>query len=287
MLRGVQAQDVMATSLVRIPRTSPCRTPWTATHGYDHSSFPVDEYGRTIGLLTLRKVRRMPSDQWPISRVREHMVPLGGQSWYRRMPPWIRSWPSSRTARPGGARGRRWGGGRDHHAIGSHPVAAPLANARRQSARQQIGPPEPGQAVLKLTVPRITASVDSQPVFGSPDRAIVRQLYLLVPGAFSELASWARVTRNARCADASLDADQWFPVTSRQTALDKRQPLRSPSARPAWCTPSAWPSRCGTGISASMVSGAAWSQPNERPCAAGHRRASPAGRPAFQPRPGS
>ena len=46
---------------------------------YDHSAFPVDEYGRTIGLLTLRKVRRTPSDQWPISRVRDHMVPLGGQ----------------------------------------------------------------------------------------------------------------------------------------------------------------------------------------------------------------
>jgi hypothetical protein len=49
--------------------------------------------------------------------------------------------------------------------------------------------------------------VDSQPVIGSPDRATVRQLYLLVPGAFSELAS------RARCADASLDADQWFPVS--------------------------------------------------------------------------
>jgi CBS domain-containing protein len=46
---------------------------------YDHSAFPVDEHGRTIGLLTLRKVRRMPSDQWPISRVRDHGVPLDGQ----------------------------------------------------------------------------------------------------------------------------------------------------------------------------------------------------------------
>ena len=64
-----------------------------------------------------------------------------------------------------------------------------------------------------MTVSRTTASVDSQPVMGSPDRATVRQLYLLVSGAFSELASWARVTRNARCADASLDADQWFPVS--------------------------------------------------------------------------
>jgi CBS domain-containing protein len=39
----------------------------------------VDEYGRTIGLLTLRQVRRAPSDQWPASRVRDHMVPLSGQ----------------------------------------------------------------------------------------------------------------------------------------------------------------------------------------------------------------
>ena len=80
MLRGVQAQDVMATSLVRIP---PDLTLQDAVDRYfmryDHSSFPVDEYGRTIGLLTLRKVRRVPSDQWPVSRVREHMVPLGGQ----------------------------------------------------------------------------------------------------------------------------------------------------------------------------------------------------------------
>ena len=70
----------MATSLVRIP---PDLTLQDAVDRYfmryDHSSFPVDEYGRTIGLLTLRKVRRVPSDQWPTSRVRDHMVPLGGQ----------------------------------------------------------------------------------------------------------------------------------------------------------------------------------------------------------------
>jgi CBS domain-containing protein len=46
---------------------------------YDHSAFPVDEQGRTIGLLTLRKVRRVPSDQWPTSRVRDRMVPLDDQ----------------------------------------------------------------------------------------------------------------------------------------------------------------------------------------------------------------
>jgi hypothetical protein len=166
-------------------------------------------------------------------------------------------------------------------------VAAPLANARRQSARQQSGPPEPGQAVLKLTVSRITASVDSQTVIGSPDRATVRQLYLPVP---AHPANWPPGPRSPGTPGALTPA--LMPTggsrsASRQTGLAKRQPLRSPSARPAWCTPSAWPSRCGTGISASMVSGAAWSQPNERPCAAGHRRASPSGRPTFQPRPGS
>jgi CBS domain-containing protein len=70
----------MASDLVRIP---PDLTLQDAVDRYfmryDHSAFPVDEYGRTIGLLTLRKVRRVPSDQWPASRVRDHMVPVGGQ----------------------------------------------------------------------------------------------------------------------------------------------------------------------------------------------------------------
>ena len=59
-----------------------------------------------------------------------------------------------------------------------------------------------------MTVSRITAPVDSEPVTSSPDRATVRQLYLLVTGALADQVSWARVIRNARCADASLDADQ-------------------------------------------------------------------------------
>src|SRR5260370_28025695 len=70
----------MARDLVRIP---PDLTLQDAVDRYfmryDHSAFPVDEYGRTIGLLTLRKVRRVPSDQWPASRVRDHMVLVGGQ----------------------------------------------------------------------------------------------------------------------------------------------------------------------------------------------------------------
>ncbi|HZD70649.1 MAG TPA: site-2 protease family protein [Actinomycetes bacterium] len=80
MLRGVEAQDVMAGNLLRIP---PDLSLQDAVERYfmryDHSAFPVDEQGRTIGLLTLRKVRRVPSEQWPSQRVRDHMVPLGDQ----------------------------------------------------------------------------------------------------------------------------------------------------------------------------------------------------------------
>ncbi|MFL6222893.1 MAG: M50 family metallopeptidase [Actinomycetes bacterium] len=80
LLRGVEAEDVMAGSLLRIP---PDLTLQQAVDGYfmryDHSAFPVDEQGRTIGLLTLRGVRRVPSQEWSTRRVREHMVPLDDQ----------------------------------------------------------------------------------------------------------------------------------------------------------------------------------------------------------------
>src|SRR5918995_1869374 len=80
LLRGVEAEDVMATDLRRIP---PELSLQDAVDDYfmryDHSAFPVDEGGRTIGLLTLRGVRRVPRDQWPTRRVRDHMVPLGDQ----------------------------------------------------------------------------------------------------------------------------------------------------------------------------------------------------------------
>ena len=65
-----------------------------------------------------------------------------------------------------------------------------------------------------MTVSRITASVDSESATSSPDRTAVRQLDLLVTGGLAVQVSWAQVIRNARCADASLDADQWFPVSA-------------------------------------------------------------------------
>jgi len=80
MLRGVEAEDVMAGDLLRIP---PELSLQDAVDDYfmryDHGAFPVDEQGRTIGLLTLRGVRRVPRDQWSTRRVRDHMVPLGDE----------------------------------------------------------------------------------------------------------------------------------------------------------------------------------------------------------------
>jgi Zn-dependent protease/CBS domain-containing protein len=80
LLGGVEAEDVMAADLVRIP---PELSLQDAVDDYfmryDHGAFPVEEQGRTIGLLTLRGVRRVPREQWPTHRVRDHMVPLSDQ----------------------------------------------------------------------------------------------------------------------------------------------------------------------------------------------------------------
>jgi len=80
LLRGVEAEDVMAGDLRRIPpELSLQEAVDDYFMRYDHSAFPVDEQGRTVGLLTLRGVRRVPREQWPTRRVRELMVPLDDQ----------------------------------------------------------------------------------------------------------------------------------------------------------------------------------------------------------------
>src|SRR5260370_16974155 len=161
----------MAGGLVRIP---PDLTLQDAVDRYfmryDHSAFPVDEYGRTISLLTLRKVRRVPSDQWPVSRVRDHMVPLGDQ----------------------------------------------------------------------VVVP--------------PDAPMDQVMAKLEDG----------------------EAGRVLAAAPRQARPGKRQPPRSPSARPVRYAPNGWPYRCGTGISAIAAPGAAWSPPTPPP-------SPPANRPLHPP----
>jgi Zn-dependent protease/predicted transcriptional regulator len=80
LLRGVEAEDVMAANLRRIPPELSLQDAVDLYFmRYDHGAFPVEEHGRTIGLLTLRGVRQVPREQWPTQRVRDHMVPLGDQ----------------------------------------------------------------------------------------------------------------------------------------------------------------------------------------------------------------
>jgi Zn-dependent protease/predicted transcriptional regulator len=80
MLRNVEARDVMSSNLLRIP---PDLTLQQAVDGYfmryDHGAFPVDEQGRTVGLLTIRGVRRVPSGELSYRLVRDSMVPLDDQ----------------------------------------------------------------------------------------------------------------------------------------------------------------------------------------------------------------
>ena len=120
-----------------------------------------------------------------------------------------------------------------------------------------------------MAVSRTTAWVVSESAVRILDRATVRLLCLLIPGPVTDQASWARVIRHARCADGSLDPDQWFPVSAE--AGKARQEAAAAIAIGTTCLVRAQClalSRCGTGISASTVSGEAWSQQNARHCAA-------------------
>jgi hypothetical protein len=65
-----------------------------------------------------------------------------------------------------------------------------------------------------MAVPRTTASVDSELAVHAFARATVRRPFLLVSGPATDQVSWARVIRHARCAEGSLDPDQWFPVSA-------------------------------------------------------------------------
>ena len=65
-----------------------------------------------------------------------------------------------------------------------------------------------------MAVSRTTARVDSESAVHTLDRATVRRPFLLVPGQATDPVSWARIIRHARCAEGSLDPDEWFPVST-------------------------------------------------------------------------
>lgn len=79
-LEGVEAEDLMTPDLVIIP---PDITLREAVDRYfmrfDHGAFPVEEDGHTVGLLTLRGVKRQPQEEWNTRTVKDAMEPLGEQ----------------------------------------------------------------------------------------------------------------------------------------------------------------------------------------------------------------
>jgi hypothetical protein len=65
-----------------------------------------------------------------------------------------------------------------------------------------------------MAVPRTPAPADPGPASHTLDRAAARPPYPPPPVQFPNRALWERVIRYARCADSTLDPDQWFPVSA-------------------------------------------------------------------------
>jgi Transcription factor WhiB len=65
-----------------------------------------------------------------------------------------------------------------------------------------------------MAVSRTPAPADPGPTAHTLDRAAARPPYSPPPVPFPDQALWARVIRYARCADSTLDPDQWFPVSA-------------------------------------------------------------------------
>jgi Zn-dependent protease/predicted transcriptional regulator len=80
LLRTVEAEDLMSPNLVSVPADIPLTDAVDSYFmRYDHAAFPVEQDGRTVGLLTLRAVRRVGREGWPSRTVRDTMEPLGTQ----------------------------------------------------------------------------------------------------------------------------------------------------------------------------------------------------------------
>ncbi len=80
IFRSVEAADLTTREVVDIPGDTSLQV---AVDGYfmryDYNAFPVRDDGHTIGILTLRAVRRVPSDAWTSRTVSEVMEPLSSE----------------------------------------------------------------------------------------------------------------------------------------------------------------------------------------------------------------
>jgi Zn-dependent protease/CBS domain-containing protein len=80
MFGNIDAGDIMAGDLVAVPSGI---TLQQAVDDFfmrhDHGAFPVRDDGRTLGLLTLRGVKRVPRERWGTTRVSEAMGAVNDQ----------------------------------------------------------------------------------------------------------------------------------------------------------------------------------------------------------------
>jgi Zn-dependent protease/predicted transcriptional regulator len=79
-LEAVDAEDLMTPDLVSLPTGITVREAVDRYFmRYNHGAFPVESDGHTVGLLTLRGVKRLPQEEWEARSVEESMEPLGEQ----------------------------------------------------------------------------------------------------------------------------------------------------------------------------------------------------------------
>ena len=131
----------------------------------------------------------------------------------------------------------------------------------------------PGRGRLRRLAPGRQAGAPRLPATAcAPDRPVRQSMAGSLPvQRLTGDALWARVASQARCADSGLDPDQWYPVS-----IEPARARHEAAAAIAICTSCpvraiAWSCRCGTGMSASTVSGAACSPPTARTCAVARR----------------
>jgi Transcription factor WhiB len=65
-----------------------------------------------------------------------------------------------------------------------------------------------------MAISRTPTPADPGPAAHTLNGAAARPPYPPPPVPFPDQALWARVVRYARCADSTLDPDQWFPVSA-------------------------------------------------------------------------
>jgi Zn-dependent protease/predicted transcriptional regulator len=76
-LEGVKVKELMSQGVTAVPpdlRIDRLVEDFYLT--YKHITYPVVEGERIIGIITLKRVKEIPRDQWPEKRVEEVMVPL-------------------------------------------------------------------------------------------------------------------------------------------------------------------------------------------------------------------